>query len=154
LPARAGAWILSGLIAVPGFALAAQNPAAGTSSAAVPELHSSEGIAFATGGISPDEAAAYRAQANQYPLSLELIEKQAGDKKIDEFTAEARVQIKRGTDTVFDAEAAGPFMLVRMDPGVYSITATLGNQTLQKTNVHVAAGKTTREILEFPVGTD
>ena len=150
LRAGAGA-LLCGLIAAPLAALAAVNPpAAGSTKIPEEDYH---GIPYATGGISPDEAAAYRAQSNQFSLALEVLEKTPNNKR-DEFTAGAQVQIRQGTKTVFDSKTGGPFMLVRLDPGVYSVEATLGARTLQKASIHVSAGKTTHETFEFPAHTD
>ena len=150
LRAGAGA-LLCSLVGAPLVALAAVNPpAAGSSQVPEEDYH---GIAYATGGISPDEAATYRAQSNRFSLALEVLEKTPSDKR-DEFTAGAQVRIKHGTRTVFDSKTGGPFMLVRLDPGVYSVEATLGARTLQKASVHVSAGRTTHETFEFPAHTD
>ena len=153
LRTSAGALLACGLVVTPFVAGAAATTAAAAAATSFPEQQY-RGIAYATGGISPDEAAAYRAESGKYPLAVEIVEKEAPNMKRDEFTARAQVQIKRGDKTVFDSRAAGPFMLVRLDPGVYSITATLGTHTLHKSHVHVAAGKTAHELFEFPPHTD
>ncbi|HTT13953.1 MAG TPA: hypothetical protein VMG60_24060 [Burkholderiaceae bacterium] len=153
LRTRGGALLACALIVTPLAAGATATTAAATAAMSIPEQQY-HGIAYATGGITPEEAAAFRAETDKYPLALEIVEKQAADKKRDEFTASAKVQIKRGDKTVFDSAAAGPFMLVRLDPGVYSITATLGTHTLHKMHVHVAAGRTAHELFEFPVHSD
>jgi len=155
-PWRPGAWALLACSALtsPLSAWGASSPTAALPAGApVTELRY-HGIAYATGGISPAEAAQFRARSGDYPLALELIEKQAGNEKHDEFTASARVRIERAGKTLFDARAAGPFMLVQLQPGTYSVTATLGGSKLHKSDVRVAKGRTTRETFEFPARTD
>jgi hypothetical protein len=155
-PWRTGARALltCGLLALPLAASAVPNPAAAAAADARLAEQQYQGIAYATGGISPEEAAVFRAHAGKYPLALELLEKQATGTKRDEFTARAEVRIMRDGKRVFDTQAAGPFMLVRLEPGTYSMTATLGKRTLRKTHVRIEKGRTTRATFEFPANTD
>lgn len=112
-----------------------------------------QGIRYTTGGVASDEAAAFRRALHGYPLAIELLEKQKSGKR-EEFTADAKVRI--GTPAgkeVFAAQAQGPFMLVRLEPGTYDITAALGGHTLHRKHVVIAKGKTAQAIFEFPAGT-
>ena len=105
-------------------------------------------VGFVTGGVGQAEAKLFEQQAPQHPLAIELLQR-AG--KRDEFTAYAMVKI---TDTkghtVFDAKADGPFMLVDLAPGRYSIQVKLDNDTLKKSSIRVANGQTARATFEFP----
>jgi hypothetical protein len=109
-------------------------------------------VVFVTGGIGQREAKLFEQQMAQHPLAIELLE-HAGKK--EEFTADANVRI---TDmhgrTVLDTKAGGPFMLVDLPSGRYSIVATLKNVTLKKSSVWVAHDKLAHATFEFPARTD
>jgi hypothetical protein len=84
----------------------------------------------------------------RHSLAIELLQR-AG--KRDDFTAYAMVKIADSKGhTVLDAKADGPFMLVDLAPGRYSIQAKLNNDTLKKSSVWIAPDKTTHAIFEFP----
>jgi hypothetical protein len=104
-------------------------------------------VGFVTGGVGRAEAKLFEQQATRHPLAIELLE-HAG--KSNEFTADAMVKISdQHGRTVLDAKADGPFMLVDLAPGRYSVGATLNNETLKKSSVMVARHKTARAIFEF-----
>lgn len=116
-----------------------------------PEKHYGS-ISYVTGGIAQGEAKLFRQEMHQYPLAIELLEK-AGKK--EEFTADAMVRIvDQAGKTVFDAKAEGPFMLVRLEPGKYDVTAMLGGKTLHKSKVAVHKGGSAQAIFEFPPHTN
>jgi hypothetical protein len=135
--------------------------AAGLASASVPamativtmpaEQHQGS-VGYITGGIGQREAKLFERQMSEHPLAIELLQ-QAG--KAEEFTADAKVKIvdMRG-HPVLDAEAGGPFMLVDLPPGRYSVFATLKNKTLKKSSVVVNHGELARATFEFPARTD
>jgi hypothetical protein len=105
-------------------------------------------VGYVTGGIGQQEAKLFERQASKHPLAIELLER-AG--KANEFTADATVKISdRRGHTMLDARAGGPFMLVDLPPGRYSIQATLDNHTLRKSAVLVAQDRTARATFEFP----
>lgn len=143
------------------IALAALAPLAGATTAtttaaaktALPAEQQYAGIHYTTGGVTTDEAAVFKREMHGYPLAIELFEKQKSGKR-DEYTADARVQISRSGKKIFDAKAKGPYMLVRLEPGTYDISATLGRHTLHRKHVVVAKGKTAQAMFEFPAGTD
>ena len=104
-------------------------------------------VGYVTGGVGSAEAKLFEQQSSRHPLAIELLE-HAG--KANEFTADAMVKIAdRHGQTVLDTKADGPFLLVDLPPGRYSIQARLNNQTLRKSSVMVAPDKTAREIFEF-----
>ena len=109
-------------------------------------------VGYLTGGIGQSEAQAFERQMGRHRLAIELLE-HAG--RAEEFTADARVKIvdARGR-TVLDAEAAGPFVLVDLPSGRYSIAATLNHRTLKKRAVVVTQGQLARATFEFPARTD
>jgi hypothetical protein len=88
----------------------------------------------------------------QHRLAVELLE-HAG--RAEEFTADARVRIADAHGrTVLDTKAGGPFLLVDLAPGRYSIVATLNNRTLKKHAVVVTRDRLARATFEFPARTD
>lgn len=133
-------------------AASAATPPAATAKAAdtlPPELQYA-GIHYVTGGVGVSEAKAFRAAEHQYPLAIELAAKQKGAKH-DALTAGAQIRIADdGGKEIFNAEAKGPFMLIRLDPGRYSLTATLDGHTVHKRHFTVGSGKSTRETVVFP----
>lgn len=109
-------------------------------------------VSFVTGGVGETEARQFQRQLTRHPLAIEVLE-HAG--KAEEFTADARVKITdRHGHTVLNAETGGPFMLVDLAPGRYSIEATLKGHTLKKSSIVVAHNKTARATFEFPAHTD
>lgn len=96
--------------------------------AALPTPQSEHGITFLSGGIGKDEAAAMKAEAKRYPLSIILSEG-----KHDAYVANAKVTIA-GTDgkVLLDAVSVGPIMLVKLPAGEYRVTAMAGGKTLER----------------------
>jgi len=109
-------------------------------------------VGYVSGGIGKAEARMFERQMGQYRLAIELLE-HAG--KAEEFTADATVKIAdvHGR-TVLETRAQGPFMLVDLPPGRYSIVARLNNRTLKKSAVVVTRDKLARATFEFPPRTD
>ena len=111
-------------------------------------------ISYLTGGAGHDEAAALKAIMDKYPLAIELFERDRHTRH-ELYTANALVRIRdHAGKEIFKARAEGPFMLVQLEPGAYSMTATLNERTLHKRDFNVLKGRTTREAFVFPAGTD
>ncbi len=138
-------------LAVVGLASVAL-PAMAMTARSMPAEQYQGSVGYVTGGIGQREAKLFEHQLKSHALAVELLE-HAG--KAEEFTADARVKIAdRQGHTVLDAKAGGPFMLVDLSPGRYSIQATLAGHTLRKSQVWVTDSKTVRATFEFPTGTD
>jgi hypothetical protein len=135
---------LAGLatIGAPAFAAPTRMPA---------EQHQGS-VGYVSGGIGHDEARLFERQMAKHRLAIELLE-HAG--KAEEFTADAKVRIAdaRGR-TVLDTEATGPFLLVDLPAGRYSVIATLRDKSLRKSAVVVTKDKMARATFEFPPRTD
>jgi hypothetical protein len=129
-------------VSIPALAAAASMP---------PEQYQGS-VGFVTGGIGQREARLFERQMRKHALAIELLE-HAGKK--EEFTADANVTI---TDmhghTLLDTQAGGPFMLVDLPSGRYSIVATLKSGTLKKSAVVITRVKLARATFEFPAHTD
>jgi hypothetical protein len=116
-----------------------------------PEQHEGS-VGYITGGIGKTEAKLFEREMPKHPLAIELLEHSG---KAEEFTADATVKIlDRHGHTVLDAKAGGPYLLVDLPPGRYSIAATLNNDTLKKSAVFVSHGNLARATFEFPAHTD
>jgi hypothetical protein len=103
-------------------------------------------IVFVTGGVTDDEAAAFKSAMNGYPLAIEVIQSNAGKGL---YTAGADVQVRRRSgEVVLSTRAEGPFVLVRVPPGDYRIDATLNGRTLSK-DVSVAASRSSHAVISF-----
>ena len=136
------AFVVAGLASLAVPAMAANLPA---------EQHEGA-VGYITGGIGKTQAQLFEREMPKHPLAIELLE-HAG--KAEEFTADAKVKIRdTHGHTVLDAQAGGPFMLVDLPPGRYSISATLNKDTLKKSVVFVSHGNLARATFEFPAHTD
>src|SRR6266496_2683160 len=99
------------------------------------------------GRITSDEADAMKAAAANYPLTLELAV--AGPQR-DPYIADARVEIRdvQG-NAVLNTTTEGPFLLVRLPSGTYTLDVEW-NGAQKKRTVQVAADKRQHIFLEFP----
>jgi hypothetical protein len=140
---------------VPALAAVALAALAGSAAAINTQMPAEQyegSVGYITGGIGQAEAQAFERQMGRHRLAIELLE-HAG--RAEEFTADARVRIvdARGRK-VLDTKAAGPFLLVDLPPGRYSVTATLKHRTLTKRAVVVTGDQLARATFEFPPRTD
>ena len=120
-----------------------------TVAAGLPAEHQAGSVSYVTGGVSEDEAAAFKAMKGSYPLAIELDQRQPDGGRA-EFTANANVKvIDRSGSVVLDARADGPFMLVKLAPGQYRVQATLNGRMVEKA-VGVGAGGHAQATLAFP----
>jgi len=130
-----------------GFALFIS--AGAVTAAGLPAERQAGSVSYVTGGVSDEEASAFKAMKGSYPLAIELDRQQPGAAHA-EFTADANVKITdRSGNVVLDAKADGPFMLVKLAPGQYRVQATLGGRTLEKA-VTVGAGGHAQATMDFP----
>jgi len=86
---------------------------------ALPPEQNASGIVFRTGGIGEDEAAAFKKIEPEYPLVLEFIGKNA------EYLADVKVTVAKaqGRQKVLETTATGPFLMAKLSPGKYRVTA-------------------------------
>jgi hypothetical protein len=101
------------------------------SAATLPLVKTENGVAYVNGGIGHDEAAAMRAEAKRYPMSMFFT---AG--KDNAFLADVTLNIRDKAGKEVLNTAAGPILLVNVPSGTYAITAERNGKTLHRT-VHV-----------------
>ncbi|MBX3589595.1 MAG: hypothetical protein KF755_01680 [Burkholderiaceae bacterium] len=131
-----------------GAALAAIVPA---QAASLPQVRHSGAIEYLSGGIGHDEAAAIEAASAHWPVTMEFAVR---DGKRADFAADVRVEVRDAKGRVaLDTRSSGPFLLARLQPGSYSVRATLSDHTLQQA-LHVSSGKPSRVVFVWPAGTD
>ena len=102
---------------------------------------------YVSGGVSDGEVERFQAAFKQYPLIVELYE-HSGTR--DEYTAEADVRITDHKGTiVLEQRADGPFMLVRLPAGDYTVSASLHGESLPGHKVHVTDSGHARSVFVF-----
>jgi len=129
-------------IAAPTFAAAANMP---------PE-HRLGPVAYVSGGIGETEAKRFEREMPRHALAIEVLEHSG---RVEEFTADAGIRVAdRHGRTVLDTIADGPFVLVDLPPGRYTVIARLRNRTLRKSPVFITRDQLARATFEFPENTD
>lgn len=103
--------------------------------AQIPATQYSEGIAFISGGVGEGESEAILAEAKQWPLLLELSQLENG-RGVWIFGAQIQIEDAK-QKPIFKGLAAGPYMLINLKPGEYSIQAKYQG-TLQTKAVQIA----------------
>lgn len=134
----------AGLIAFGAGMVAAQ-------AAALPQVQRSGAVEYLSGGVGHDEAAAIEAASAHWPVTMEFAVR---DGKRSEFAADVQVEIRDAKGRVaLDTRSNGPFLLARLEPGSYSVSATLADRTLHQ-KIHVSRDKPSRMVFLWPAGTD
>ncbi|MGU7781615.1 carboxypeptidase regulatory-like domain-containing protein [Burkholderia sp. PU8-34] len=85
----------------------------------LPAAHQQGDVTFVSGGIGQDESTAFQRNESAWPLALRFTG--AGG----EFVADVHVRITdaKGTE-VLKTDAHGPYMLVKLPPGRYTVNAS------------------------------
>jgi len=102
---------------------------------------------YLSGGVSDGEAQRFQAAFKKYPLIVELYEHSGAR---DEYTADADVRITDHKGAmVLEQRADGPFMLVRLPAGDYTVSASLHGESLPGHKVHVTDSGHARSVFVF-----
>lgn len=131
------ALVLSGSV-LPAFAV----------SAILPPMQYAGEIRYLSGGVGADQSAAIKDEMHRFPLVLEFVGKtNAGN----DFLADIPVQISDPNGTVLlDTSARGPFLLVSLPNGRYTVTASYdGNQ--ERRTVTVSTDAHAHEMFVWPM---
>lgn len=120
------------------------NPLPSTS---LPPAHSQGQVEFLSGGIGADESDAIKKEAVSWPLLLELA--QAGSPRA-EYISDVPVTISdESGQIVLDTVAEGPFLLVKLPPGKYSLDATYQSIKLYR-QLNIQKGQHEKVTLIWP----
>ncbi|HEY1996481.1 carboxypeptidase regulatory-like domain-containing protein [Paraburkholderia sp.] len=93
----------------------------------MPQIQSEGDVQYVSGGVGSDESKALQAAQSQWPLSMRFTGPGS------DFLADVHVQIvdAHGAD-VLNASSRGPYMLVRLHPGRYTVHARYKSDDQQK----------------------
>ncbi|MCC6608625.1 MAG: carboxypeptidase regulatory-like domain-containing protein [Burkholderiales bacterium] len=126
--------------------IAAAFPALAAASATMlPPEKTEAGIVYRTGGIGKDEVAQFKRIEPQYPLALEFLGKPRSDGMHPEYLADVKVTISDAQHgkTVFSTTATGPFLVAKLAPGKYTVSAEYQGNTHHRTvEVHAKRSET------------
>lgn len=101
---------------------------------------------YVSGGVGQMEARRLLRERDQYPLAIEVYQRQAG-RELYTAGADVRITDARGTE-VLSAQADGPFLFADVPPGRYTVEVSLDGVKRQKTE-RVGRDGTTRSIFVF-----
>ena len=97
---------------------------AGFAQAPLPQPQTQNGVAYLNGGAGDEEITAIKGAMKDYSLAL-LFSRTGG-----EYVASVAVTIKDAKGaTVFETASAGPYLLVKLPPGKYSVVASYQSQS-------------------------
>ncbi|OLL27508.1 hypothetical protein BTH42_32210 [Burkholderia sp. SRS-W-2-2016] len=100
-------------------------------------------VSYVSGGVGRDESAALRQARRQWPLSLQFTGPGSS------YVADVQVRIAKGSTTVLDTTSHGPYLLARVPPGRYTVSATYSGVTRRET-VNVRGNGSARAVFSFP----
>lgn len=113
---------------------------------ALPPTREMGGVSYLSGGIGSDETQAIQSAARQWPLTLEFA---VHSTPRAEYAADVQVRIVDADGhTVLDTRADGPFLLVKLQPGRYTVNAARDGKTLTRA-VDVQANRPMRQLFEW-----
>ena len=113
----------------------------------LPPVQRSNDITYLSGGIGIDQSMAIKDAMHGYPLVLEFAEKtNAGN----EYLADIPVQITGAHGkVVLDTDSHGPFMLVSLPDGQYTVTASYKGKQ-ERATVSIAPAGHVHEMFVWP----
>ena len=110
------------------------------------QVQNYQGIAYVTGGIGVTEREALNAMAEDFNLKLRFAVKGGS------YTSAVHVLIQDARNTtVLEAVSDGPWFLVALKPGSYTVVASDTNETLRQ-QVQVPRGRSAELIFRFQDG--
>jgi hypothetical protein len=97
-------------------------------SAGLPPVETQGAIKFVSGGIGDEESKAMRLERNRWPLSLDFLG------PASDYLADVNVRITNSKgNQVLQADSNGPFMLVKLPPGRYTVYARYKSDEQRRT---------------------
>jgi hypothetical protein len=114
-----------------------QSSAGNTNGGGMPQTQQQGDVSYVSGGVGQDESKALQAAQSHWPLSLRFTGPSS------EFLADVKVRIVDGQNNeVLNASSRGPYMLVRLHPGHYTVHAQYKDRDESKTVTVPAKGST------------
>lgn len=139
------ALILTSAVSITGSAQG--NSDSSSVNTSLPPLQSQGQTQFLTGGIGKDESDAILHEGRSWPLMLELA--QAGTPRAV-YISDVQVIIKDASgNTVLETITEGPYLLVKLPPGKYSMDATYESTTLHR-DLDIVKGSNKKITLLWP----
>ena len=100
------------------------------------------GIEYLSGGVGEETRATLESRQQQLPLKIEL------STRGGEYVVADHVDVLAGEGRLLTVRDAGPLLLMKLEPGTYTLEATWNGRTERRT-VRVGGGTQTIE-LRFP----
>ena len=117
----------------------------------LPPVQTSGAVEYMSGGISEEESMAIKAESTRWPLMMEFAIQSSPRA---EYASGVDVEIRDAKGRVaLQAKEQGPFLLAKLNPGQYTVSASLKGKNLSK-KVSVVKGKTAKAMFLWPAGTD
>jgi hypothetical protein len=122
--------ILTSAMTTAAFAEDASTAASQAANLSLPPVQSQGQAKFVTGGIGLDESEAIKKEGRSWPLLLEFAQGRATHAT---YIGNAKIKLKdKSGNVVLEANAEGPYMLIKVAPGTYSLDATHESVTLHR----------------------
>jgi hypothetical protein len=114
--------------------------------AQMPPVQHQGNVEYVSGGIALDESTAFKEAMSNYPLAMTFASR-IGDHNA--YASDVKVVIRdRQDQSVLDVTSDGPYLLVKLPPGKYHVSATYENKT-QSEDVSVGATGTRQIVFEW-----
>jgi hypothetical protein len=105
--------------------------AGNTNGGGLPQIQQQGDVSYTSGGVGLDESHALQREQAHWPLSLRFTGPTA------DYLSNVHVRISGAKGEVLSAESMGPYMLVKLPPGKYTVSAKYKDQE-KKQSVSVA----------------
>ncbi|KAE8754592.1 carboxypeptidase regulatory-like domain-containing protein [Paraburkholderia madseniana] len=103
----------------------------------LPQIQQQGDVPYVSGGVGQDESTALKRARSHWPLSMQFIGPGS------DFLADVHVRIVDAhNNEVLQADSLGPFMLVKLRPGRYTVHATYKDRDQTKTVSIASKGST------------
>lgn len=113
----------------------------------LPAVQQQGSIEYLSGGIGLEESTAIEAESRKWPLTL-LFSARRWQRSV--YTSDAKVMLRDSQGKpLLQVQADGPFLLVRLQPGSYTVEATLDGKPLQQ-RVVLKKGDAARVVFVWP----
>lgn len=114
----------------------------------LPAVQHSGAVSYLSGGVGSDQSGAIKDEMRNYPLALEFAGKTGAG---NEYLADIPVQISDAHGNVLlHANSHGPFMLISLPNGRYTVTAIYKGKQEHR-EVNVAAGSHAHKVFIWPM---